>query len=75
MKTDQILKWIATGILIIGSLVNSLGYYPAGPMILGLGAIVWLIVSIMWKEMSLIVTNLIFAVITAIGLIIYYLNG
>jgi hypothetical protein len=75
MKTDQILKWIATGILIIGSLVNSLGYYPAGPMILGLGAIVWLIVSIMWKEMSLIVTNLIFAVITLIGLIIYYLNG
>jgi hypothetical protein len=75
MKTDQILKWVATGILIVGSLVNSLGYYPAGPMILGLGAIVWLIVSIMWKEMSLIVTNLIFAVITTIGLIIYYLNG
>jgi hypothetical protein len=75
MKTDQILKWVATGILIVGSLVNSLGYYPAGPMILGLGAIVWLIVSIMWKEMSLIVTNLIFAVITSIGLIIYYLNG
>jgi hypothetical protein len=75
MKTDQILKWVATGILIVGSLINSLGYYPAGPMILGLGAIVWLIVSIMWKEMSLIVTNLIFAVITTIGLIIYYLNG
>jgi hypothetical protein len=75
MKTDQILKWVATGILIVGSLVNSLGYYPAGPMILGLGAIVWLIVSIMWKEMSLIVTNLIFAVVTTIGLIIYYING
>jgi hypothetical protein len=75
MKSDQILKWVATGILIVGSLVNSLGYYPAGPMILGLGAIVWLIVSIMWKEMSLVVTNLIFAIVTAIGLIIYYLNG
>jgi len=75
MKLDQILKWVATGILIVGSLVNSLGYYPAGPMILGLGAIVWLIVSIMWKEMSLVVTNLIFAIVTAIGLIIYYLNG
>jgi hypothetical protein len=75
MKLDQILKWVATGILIVGSLVNSLGYYPAGPIILGLGSIVWLIVSIMWKEMSLIVTNLIFAVVTTIGLIIYYLNG
>ena len=75
MKTDQILKWVATGILIIGSLVNSLGYYPAGPIILGLGSIVWLIVSIMWKEMSLIVTNLIFAIVTTIGLIIYYFNG
>jgi hypothetical protein len=75
MKIDQILKWVATGILIVGSLVNSLGYYPAGPIILGLGALVWLIVSIMWKEMSLVVTNLIFAIVTAIGLIIYYLNG
>jgi hypothetical protein len=75
MKIDQILKWVATGILIVGSLVNSLGYYPAGPIILGLGAIVWLIVSIMWKEMSLIITNLIFAIITILGLIIYYLNG
>lgn len=66
MKIDQYLKWIATAILIIGTAVNSLGYYPAGPLILAVGGILWLIVSIIWKEASLIVTN---AVMTATGLI------
>lgn len=51
------LKWIATVILIVGTGVNSLGYYPAGPLILILGGIFWLIVSIRWQEKSLIVTN------------------
>lgn len=66
MKIDQYLKWIATAILIIGTAVNSLGYYPAGPIILAVGGIIWLIVSIIWREASLIVTN---SVMTATGLI------
>ena len=66
MKIDQYLKWIATAILIIGTAVNSLGYYPAGPIILAIGGILWLIVSIIWREASLIVTN---SVMTLTGLI------
>ena len=66
MKIDQYLKWIATAILIIGTAVNSLGYYPIGPMILAVGGIIWLVVSIMWREPSLIVTN---AVMTFTGLV------
>lgn len=65
MTVDQYLKWIATVILIIGTAVNSLGYYPAGPLILALGGAIWLAVSIMWREASLIVTN---AVMTVTGL-------
>ena len=65
MKIDQYLKWVATIILIIGTAVNSLGYYPIGPMILAVGGIIWLVVSIMWREPSLIVTN---AVMTSTGL-------
>ena len=65
MKLDWYLKWTATVILIIGTAVNSLGYYPAGPLILALGGLFWLAVSLMWKEVSLIVTN---AVMTATGL-------
>ena len=69
MKIDQILKWVATSILIIGSGVNSLGYYPQGPLLLGLGGVVWLIVSIIWKEWSLIVTNATLLAVNAIGLV------
>lgn len=65
MTVDQYLKWIATVILIIGTAVNSLGYYPAGPLILALGGVIWLAVSIMWREASLIVTN---SVMTLTGL-------
>ena len=74
MKIDQILKWVATAILIIGSGVNSLGFYPQGPLLLGLGGVVWLSVSIMWKEWSLIVTNATLLLVNASGLIYTYLH-
>jgi hypothetical protein len=59
MKKDLnwYLKWIATVILIVGTAINSLGYYPEGPLTLALGGIIWLIVSVRWREPSLIVTN------------------
>lgn len=65
MKTDDYLKWAATVLLIIGTGVNSLGIYPAGPLILAAGGVLWLIVSLMWREPALIVTN---AVMLATGL-------
>lgn len=62
------LKWIATAILIVGTAVNSLGFYPAGPLILAVGGILWLVVSIRWREPSLIVTNSIMTVTGLAGL-------
>jgi hypothetical protein len=62
------LKWLATVILIIGTAVNSLGYYPLGPVILAVGGILWLVVSIRWREPSLIVTNLVMTVTGLAGL-------
>lgn len=53
----NVLKWVATVTLIIGSFVNSAGFYPLGPAILLLGGIFWLIVAVLWKEPALIVTN------------------
>jgi hypothetical protein len=58
-------KWLATVILIVGTAVNSLGYYPLGPIILIVGGFVWLAVSIAWREPSLILTN---AVMSLTGL-------
>lgn len=63
------LKWLGTGILIVGTGVNSLGYYPAGPLILAVGGILWLIVSIRWREPALIATNAVMFICGAAGLI------
>ena len=69
---NNILKWLATKTLIIGTLINSLGYYPLGPLILLAGGLMWLIVAIRWREASLIVTNGVMAAISMAGLIYHY---
>ena len=66
---STLLKWIATAILIIGTLINSLGYYPIGPIILALGGFIWLVVSEMWREPALIVTNAVLFIVGVGGLI------
>jgi hypothetical protein len=68
------LKWIATAILIAGTAVNSLGYYPEGPIILAIGGILWLIVSIRWREPSLIVVNSVMTATGIAGLVAKYFN-
>lgn len=72
--TDTVLKWTATVLLVIGSGINSLGYYPAGPLILLAGGTIWLVVSIRWRETALIVTNSVMSVVSVIGLAIHYWN-
>jgi hypothetical protein len=69
MKIDNYLKWIATALLIVGCGLNAVNIYPAGPLITGLGGVFWLIVSFMWKEWSLIVTNATLLAVNAIGLV------
>jgi hypothetical protein len=68
------LKWTATAILIVGTAVNSLGYYPAGPIILAVGGLLWLVVSIRWREASLIVVNSVMTATGIAGLILKYYN-
>ena len=68
-KIDFYLKWLATGLLIVGCGLNSVNIYPAGPLVTGFGGIFWLIVSIMWKEWSLIVTNATLLFVNYAGLI------
>ena len=64
---DSYLKWLATITLIVGTAVNSLGFYPAGPLILITGGLLWLTVSIRWKEPALIVTNAIMSFTAIVG--------
>jgi len=74
LKIDSLLKWTATLTLVIGTAVNSLGYYPMGPIILAVGGIIWLIVSIMWKEPALVVTNGVLVVVGLAGLVLKYMQ-
>jgi len=73
MKVDQILKWVATATLILGTVFNA-GYpelYPVGPLVLAAGGYIWLIVSIMWRDWALIATN---TVMSTTGLVLTLIN-
>ena len=76
MDLNKALEWIATVILIIGTGVNSAGYYPLGPAILIVGGGVWLVVSIRLKWMSLIVVNIVMTLTAIAGIVYrYWLTG
>ena len=64
------LKWLATLVTIAGAICTSINMYPTGPALLNLGAFLWLIVSVMWREWSLIVINATLLAIYTIGLVI-----
>jgi len=72
-KTNAILKWMATAILIVGTGVNGLGIYPLGPALLVLGGFIWLAVAIRIKDAPLIVTNLVMSVV-GLAAIVYTLH-
>jgi hypothetical protein len=68
------LKWLATVITIVGAVCTSINMYPLGPALLNLGAFIWLIVSIMWREWSLIVINATLLLIYTVGLVVKLLT-
>lgn len=59
----KMMKWMATVILILGTAVNGLGYYPQGPLLLVLGGLVWLAVAVRVRDYPLIVTNLVMSLV------------
>ena len=74
-KFISVAKWAATFFAILGIGLNSLAIYPLGPLVLLLAGILWTIVSIYWKEKSLIVTNMTLTLVNIIGLIMHYVLG
>jgi len=73
LQIDQVLKWVATATLIVGTVFNA-GFpdlYPVGPLILATGGYIWLIVAIMWKDWALIATNV---VMSTTGLVLTFIN-
>jgi hypothetical protein len=72
MKKDIVwyLKWVATFVTIVGAVCTSVNIYPLGPALLNVGAFLWLIVAIAWREWSLIVINATLLAIYTTGLLI-----
>jgi len=66
------IKWASTIVLIVGTAVNAAGFYPAGPLILILGGLGWLIVSIIWREWALIVNNVFVLAAGIVGMVYNY---
>ena len=64
------LKWVATFVTIVGAVCTSVNLYPLGPALLNLGAFIWLIVAVAWREWSLIVINATLLAIYTIGLVV-----
>ncbi len=62
------LKWLGTFTLIIGVGFNSFNIYPLGPLIMCLGGIIWVVVGYMWREYSIIITNLVLTTVSLIGM-------
>lgn len=68
------LKWLATFVTIAGAICTSINMYPEGPALLNLGAFIWLIVSIIWREWSLIIINATLLIIYTVGLVVKLLT-
>jgi len=66
------IKWLATIAVITGTAFNSLGMYPQGPMVLVVAGILWVIVSVHWKDKALIITNGTLTIVSITGLAINY---
>ena len=64
---NNILKWVATAITLIGAVLTSLNIYPLNAIAFNLGSVLWLIFAIRIKEPSLIVVNT--------GLLLVYVAG
>ena len=64
---NNILKWAATAITLIGAVLTSLNIYPLNVIAFNIGSVLWLIFAVRIKEPSLIVVNS--------GLLLVYVAG
>jgi hypothetical protein len=67
------IKWASTFVLIVGTAINAAGFYPAGPIILFVGGVGWLIVAWLWRDAALIVNNAFICAAGVLGLVWNYL--
>lgn len=67
---NNVIKWIATAVTLLGALMTSLQIIPLNIYVLNLASIIWLVWAIRVRENSLIAVNLGLLAIYALGLIV-----
>lgn len=69
LENSEKVGWIATLVLIVASAVNGLGFYPAGPLMLAAGGLLWLLVGVMRRDWPIIVTNVVMSTVGFVTII------
>jgi hypothetical protein len=64
----NVIKWIATVIICVGGGINAAGIQPYGIYSLLAGGSLWLLASIMMKDVPLIATNGVMTVFVIVGI-------
>ena len=67
LKTLLILKWLGCGFVIVGALLTAFNIYPLNLLILNFGIICYVIWSLMTKEYSILVLNVVLFIIYLVG--------
>jgi hypothetical protein len=70
LKVNDLIKWTATAVTLLGALLTSLQCVPENIYVLNLASVIWLVWAIRVKENSLIAVNLGLLGIYALGLFI-----
>jgi hypothetical protein len=66
-KTQFVLEWASTAILMVGVWLTAINYYPLNVVFSVLGNFGWLVVAIVWRKPSLITVQLIIVTLYVIG--------
>ena len=72
---DWWIKWVSSVILLIGMSLTSINLFPLNLLIEGVGALGWLVVSVMWKDRALIFVNTCALTLISHGLLLYFLKS
>ncbi len=66
-KTEFVIEWLSTFILMIGVWLTAINYYPLNIVFSLAGNVGWLIVAIIWRKISLITIQLVVSALYIIG--------
>lgn len=70
MRKEDIIKWVATIVTLLGALATALMFDPLNVYLLNLGALLFLVWAVMIKERAMITVNVGLLLIYIIGLVI-----